>query len=1451
MNMSANTLALPAPSSSPAPVRVVACPRPFAAARVDMTLPAGLTLGQMLAAAGIRPGMSARVQIGDRDVPAHLWHQVRPKAGQVITARVVPQGGNSKNILSMVLRIAVMAFALWVVGPGALALSGFAAAAVEAGIGIVGNLIISAIAPPPQQRLSNLSTGQQPSRSYSITGIRNAANPYGVVPVVLGTHRIYPPFGARPYTEIAAGKQYLRALFAMYGNVAISNIKIGETDLGDFDGVSYQVREGTGADPGLQIYTRTVDQLDLSVSLTPDGETKGTAAGNRGPGAWAQRTTDAGIDEFVVDFACPKGGITVSTDGTSNRIITVNIQYSVTGAGAWTAAPDLTINCGPNSAGQNIVKSSRVQLPANGQYDVRVRVGSSTTGYAGSWSKITSVIDDTFWTSLRSVTYESPISNISELATIALRIQATEQLNSVIDSLNFIGQSRVKDYDGVPGSWTVRATSNPASLFRAVLQNSFCPDARADAELDLTMLEDWWDFCRTNGYEFNAIIDTAVTVPSLLHDIAAAGRASPTFVDGKYSVVIDRAWTGDPAQFFTPRNSWGFSATKRFPDYPHALRVRFVNADNSYQQDERIVYDTGYSSANATIFETLELFGITDKDLAWKFGRFHIAQARLRPEEYQLSADFEHLVCRRGDLVRVQHDVALIGLAAGRITAVNVDGGGDCTDIDLDEVCTMDGAETYKVRIRKADGTELYEGINTVAGDNSNLVFTAAIPSASIPAVGDLVMFGQTSYETADMIITKIAPQSDLSALITLVDYAPDVQTADTGAIPAWTPNIVIPQYLTPPTPVILSETSDESVILKLPGGALQTRIRIIVDPPVGQGLDDFQLQTRWRESGTDAEWAYLTPAPITTAEVYIAGVVDGAAYDIELRYLSKSRVLLPASDWVSIIDYTVIGKSNPPSDVGSFSASQNGALVVFRWTRVADIDVVGYDIRYGPRSTFDFGNATPITRQTEGSQITTAIIPPGDWTFGIKAKDAAGNLSDNAATYDVIVSNFFDAVVADTEHPDWLGLPYLAIFSDQGAADNSLKVDGGTAAAGNLTGDFTLAWQGVVYDMNAAFGNTESQLLGWSASPYPFRLVVTSGGLVRLYVDDGAAAHVDSTDTVTFGEKVTVEVTLTGDQVEFWINGSPDAGGAQAITNYNAAATGGDLEIGSSSGATRLSGYCAYARAWSSALSESDMDDRRHRPLIAAESGGSVLDAWSEGDLPVDHSAAGETVSVQAGAVTYTRRGPVSALGNFILHPTGVLVPDDLTMADGDNYDIFDNFLVSAPGDCYYPGAELDAGFDDTALRVYATISSILGAGVVDGAADPALEIDYRLDAGAYDGYEAWTVGLISARYVKPLLSLDTINDGEAVVQEFSPTIDKDLVAQSDKNVAIAAAGGSTITFPKQYHEVPRVVATAVATTGLLVVVSAPTATGFTAQVFDLTGADVGGTINWQSSGV
>ena len=121
-------------------LRLIACPRPFSAERIDRTIGAGGTVADIIDGLALDPILlaHAHVWLSDGDmaldpvmVPRDHWSMVRPKPGTIITLRVAPGkgGGGGKNPLRTVLTIAVVA-AAFVLGPAVGAAMGLPTEAV-------------------------------------------------------------------------------------------------------------------------------------------------------------------------------------------------------------------------------------------------------------------------------------------------------------------------------------------------------------------------------------------------------------------------------------------------------------------------------------------------------------------------------------------------------------------------------------------------------------------------------------------------------------------------------------------------------------------------------------------------------------------------------------------------------------------------------------------------------------------------------------------------------------------------------------------------------------------------------------------------------------------------------------------------------------------------------------------------------------------------------------------------------------------------------------------------------------------------------------------------------------------------------------------------------------------------------------------------------------------------
>lgn len=500
------------------------------------------------------------------------------------------------------------------------------------------------------------------------------------------------------------------------------------------------------------------------------------------------------------------------------------------------------------------------------------------------------------------------------------------------------------------------------------------------------------------SYAFNQYVDYQSSIDEILRLIASSGRAAPTFKDGKYSVIEDRP-KSTVVQHFSPRNSWGFSGKRMFPELPHAWRVRFRNEDMGYQDDEVIVYQDGYNEDGsggkeaATVFEGLELPGVTDYYNAVRLARFHIRTLILQQEGFIHNADVENIVCTRGDLVRFSHDVPSIGISSGRIKAVQVDGGGDATGVTMDEICTMESGKTYAIRFRKSDGTTLTASVVLNIGEQTTLTFTTPIPAANKPAVGDMGFFGETDEETLECLVKSIIPNNNLEAQLHLIPYAPTRFDVDSEDILDYSSMITaIPSMI---APVIDNVRSNEYVLYRGSDGSLQPQIVVTLAFVASLDLDKIShTEGQYRvspQTGSDYKagtypWTNLPDIPKDTTEVSIKGVIEGEDYDLRFRYIyADGRI----GSWTYELAHTVVGKTSNPPAPSSHSATAviGGIRLQATCPDVPDLHSLG------------------IWRNTSDS------YPGGsaDWVIPGKANEVIA-FTDRTAIYGTIYYYFFKA---------------------------------------------------------------------------------------------------------------------------------------------------------------------------------------------------------------------------------------------------------------------------------------------------------------------------------------------------------------------------------------------------------------------------------------------------------
>lgn len=834
-------------------------------------------------------------------VPQDQWEIARPSAGALVVVRALPQ----KKIIAILLPVAFLLVGVFL-GPaiaGALGFSGPGMFGLQAGsllvrgaLGIIGSLIASALVPPPKQPSVK---NEAFAALQSITGTSNSVNPFGPIPRLYGTRRYFPPVPttATPYTELVGDDQYLRMMLCLGygpklkigGKVAGAGavitqatsgldpdaIKIGDTRLLDYDDVEFQI----GAPDDLDLYTNQIEEATLSITLDASDTDPWDPGDKHGDinlvdTATATQTTAPDTDEIAIDLAALQGLYGVSYKGkTTIAEVTYRIEYRAHGStGSWTVVDAGWVI---SSKKRETLRVGRRWTVTKGQYDVRVtRIATYVaTQNAGSIQMT--------WTALRSIHHHRAFI-VPNTVCMALRIKATDQLNSVIQTLSVEAQAIIPVWNG--SAWVDTATNNAAWAAVDVWTGIANPRPRPKTDIDLDAFAAWAAWLDEIGFEFNQVIDSQSSVFEEAQQIYAAGLASWGMVDGKISVVRDVP-DNLPRALITPRNivanslNWSIN----FIDMPHALRVRFIDPELN-QQTERLVYADGYSGDGsggtlvATKFETLDTIGCTDATQAWKIGRYHQAQAILRPETYEVEQDYEHLTYGRGDLAHLTHDVVSVGLGWARVVELYDDG-----SFLVDDDVTMEAGKSYAIRARSQVDSAIqvtFAAITTVPG--TDRLIAPAAPVAGLQ-VGDLICWGEAESVTIAVKPTRVIPDVDLTARITLVPAALDIYACWAGEIPAFDPETsrVDTGDLSPGVPTIISIRSDATV--QPVETVNNSRQRMVVAYRLQAGVPADQVEVRYRQTDGSHTWSNVT-APSGAAFVFVEGVEQGVEYDVQIR---------------------------------------------------------------------------------------------------------------------------------------------------------------------------------------------------------------------------------------------------------------------------------------------------------------------------------------------------------------------------------------------------------------------------------------------------------------------------------------------------------------------------------------------------------------------------------------
>ncbi len=940
---------------------VVFCPHPLMPAqdrRLIFEVPrAGERLDAYLVRVVGRLPEPCVVTIGDRVVPRDWWRRVTVKPGTVVRVAAAVAGGDGSDVGRIVLTIAIIALAAYTGGlaAGALGWAGGTAAmtagqmvafyAASSAVMTVGMMAVNALMPLPTNALSQAS-GEAASPTYSLSGASNRARRYEPLPLVIGTHRMFPDAACASYTLFEGDDQYLYAAYNFgFGDLQITDLRIGDTPLTDYQDVTTLLQ--VGGMPSL--VHGNVDTLDGGPLTHSAGAIARTTGLN---------TTRIDVDLQFVLF-------TAGSSGLASATVQVDLEYRAVGSSSWLGLPPGGVaRVTYSSQSRTAVRKTISRNVAAGQYEVRItKVTADSTD-----DRVTC---DMAVTGIRS--FQTASGGFEGQHILGLKIRASGQLNGVVSQLSGVVAHRL---GGV-------ATSNPARWFKAFALGSFAFDGRRlwgaglpSSQLDLAALDAWISWCDAQGLSCNMVLDQAVSVATVLDRLARCGRGSKTWATGKLGAVWDAGGLPVTAMF-SPVNIRRGSFSIAYPSEPLAdeLEVSYINPDNGWQRDSVRV------PANATNVRrtaSVELLGCASTALAGREANLLYAQNLYRFRTISWEADMEGFTCRKGDVVSLSHDLTSWG-QGGRFVSVT-----SATRVMLDQAITLKPGGCW-LAVCRPSGEISYHRVQVGASEAQSDDVTLLDPLPTTPTADGSAAIDWRYLADAKATpgwrvkVTEVVPLQGLEGVRIIAQddpaeyYAAELGSFSHVAAPAASPQVVLSGL----------QVSEE-LIQAGAGYAVQLHLTWSAQGDVAATRVRFKIGTgAWQEGGfaTGARHTILIPETGTVALEVTA--FNGVGQSSPASRLSATHV--------------IVGQDVPPPAPTGFGVTTTAdGTRVFAWTVAAvPPDVTYLEIRYASSSATAWAAMTPAGRVPYGAGRAESNAPAaGAWTFEARMLDASGNYS-------------------------------------------------------------------------------------------------------------------------------------------------------------------------------------------------------------------------------------------------------------------------------------------------------------------------------------------------------------------------------------------------------------------------------------------------------------------------
>jgi len=280
--------------------------------------------------------------------------------------------------------------------------------------------------------------------------------------------------------------------------------------------------------------------------------------------------------------------------------------------------------------------------------------------------------------------------------------------------------------------------------------------------------------------------------------------------------------------------------------------------------------------------------------------------------------------------------------------------------------------------------------------------------------------------------VIGITFNQDFTIGLSLVEHQDSHYTwaTKTQATTVPTTNLPNPFTIQPPASVTLGDTLIEYN---------QTPL-IALDITIGASTDSFvdYYQVEYKLS-TDSD--YIIYSQGSGLNHRVLNVKEQGVYDCRVKAVNTLGV---SSTYVTA-QHTVVGSTEPPSDVTDFSCNIIGSEAHLNWEQIPDVDLSHYQIRYSTlTSGAEWNNSVSLIEKVS-RPATSISVPARTGTYLIKAVDKLNNFSISATNIVTNISSIgnFNSVATQTEDPTFSGTKTNLTLSSNQLRLTDLDLDG------------------------------------------------------------------------------------------------------------------------------------------------------------------------------------------------------------------------------------------------------------------------------------------------------------------------------------------------------------------------------------------------------------------------